>query len=137
MRYDAQTFAYLQTGYAMYTSTFIFATRQLDERFYRLDETIATAAKAIPGYLGEESWENASTGLTSNVYYWASLEALQALMQHPAHLEAKAAQANWLDGYQVIISEVLRTYGAAGFTHPAAAHQGQDGAAARATSPAP
>jgi heme-degrading monooxygenase HmoA len=132
-RYDAQTFARLQTGYAMYTSTFIFATRQLDERFYRLDETIATAAKAIPGYLGEEAWENASTGLTSNVYYWASLDALQALMQHPAHLEAKAAQANWLDGYQVIISEVLRTYGDAGFAHPAAAHQAQDAPPARAT----
>ena len=57
VRYDAQTFAHLQTDYAMYTSTFIFATRQLDERFYRLDETIATAAKAIPGYLGEEAWE--------------------------------------------------------------------------------
>ena len=137
VRYDAQTFAHLQTGYAMYTSTFIFATGQLDERFYRLDETIATAAKAIPGYLGEEAWENASTGLTSNVYYWASLDALQALMQHPAHLEAKAAQANWLDGYQVIISEVLRTYGDAGFAHPAAAHQVQDASPAQATSPAP
>ncbi|RKE39748.1 heme-degrading monooxygenase HmoA [Paraburkholderia sp. BL23I1N1] len=111
----------------MYTSTFIFATRQLDERFYRLDDAIASAAKAIPGYLGEEAWENTSTGLTSNVYYWASLDALQALMQHPAHLEAKAAQANWLDGYQVIISEVLRTYGDAGFAHPAAGHAGQNG----------
>ena len=63
------------------------------------------------GYLGEESWENASTGLTSNVYYWETLDALQALIQHPVHLQAKAAQANWLDGYRVVISEVLRTYG--------------------------
>lgn len=68
-------------------------------------------AKALPGYLGEETWENAETGLVSNVYYWESLEALQALVQDPRHLEAKAAQANWLDGYQVIISQVLRTYG--------------------------
>ncbi|RDK01155.1 antibiotic biosynthesis monooxygenase family protein [Paraburkholderia lacunae] len=104
----------------MYTSTFIFATKQFDERFYRLDDAIATAAKAIPGYLGEETWENAATGLSSNVYYWESLDALHALMQHPAHLEAKAAHANWLDGYQVIIAEVLRTYGDAGFAHPAA-----------------
>jgi hypothetical protein len=71
------------------------------------------------------------------VYYWASLDALQALMEHPAHLEAKAAQANWLAGYQVIISEVLRTYGDAGFAHPAAAHRAQGGSTAEAAPPAP
>ncbi len=95
----------------MYTSTFIFATRQLDADFHRLDAIIATAARSIDGYLGEEAWTDTDKGLVSNVYYWQSLEALQALMQHPAHLEAKAAQARWLDGYQVVISQVLRTYG--------------------------
>ena len=95
----------------MYSSTFIFAKKQFDDEFHRLDADIAQAAKAMPGYLGEESWENPATGLVSNVYYWESLEALQALMQHPTHLKAKAAQSNWLDGYQVIIAQVLRTYG--------------------------
>lgn len=95
----------------MYSSTFIFATRQFDEEFHRLDQEIAAMAKAIPGYLGEESWENAASGLVSNVYYWESLEALQQLVQHPRHQEAKAAQGKWLDGYQVIISQVLRSYG--------------------------
>lgn len=95
----------------MYSSTFIFAKGQWDDEFHRLDEEIAQAAKATPGYLGEESWENPAQGLISNVYYWESLEALQALMRHPAHLQAKARQADWLDGYQVVISQVLRTYG--------------------------
>ncbi|KQB60589.1 MULTISPECIES: antibiotic biosynthesis monooxygenase [Acidovorax] len=95
----------------MYSSTFIFATKQFDDAFHRLDEAIATAARSIDGYLGEESWEDMSKGLVSNVYYWQSLEALQALMQHPAHLKAKAAQAQWLNGYQVVIAQVLRTYG--------------------------
>ena len=95
----------------MYSSSFIFAAKPFDDEFHRLDKIIAQAAKETPGYLGEEAWENAASGLVLNVYYWESLEALQALMQHPAHLEAKAAQANWLDGYQVIISEVVRTYG--------------------------
>ena len=45
------------------------------------------------------------------MYYWQSLEALQTLMQHSAHLKAKAAQAQWLNGYQVVIAQVLRTYG--------------------------
>ncbi len=95
----------------MYASTFIFAKKQFDEAFHRLDQEIAAMAKAIPGYLGEETWENAETGLVSNVYYWESLEALQALVRHPRHIEAKAAQDNWLDGYQVVISQVLRIYG--------------------------
>ncbi len=39
-------------------------------------------------------------------------------MQHPLHLEAKAAQANWLDGYQIIIAKVLRAYGDGKLDHP-------------------
>lgn len=65
----------------------------------------------MPGYLGEEAWEDPARGLVSNVYYWESLEALDALIRHPAHLEAKAAQSRWLDGYRVVISQVLRQYG--------------------------
>ena len=101
----------------MFTSTFIFSTKQFDEAFHRLDQEIAAAAKAIPGYLGEESWENPANGLISNVYYWESLEALQQLVRHPRHLEAKAAQDNWLAGYQVIISQVIRSYGDAKLGH--------------------
>lgn len=95
----------------MFSSTFIFAKGQWDAEFHQLDEQIAAAARATPGYLGEECWENAATGLVCNVYYWDSLDALQLLMQHPTHLQAKAKQAQWLSGYQVVISQVLRTYG--------------------------
>ncbi|HWT54946.1 MAG TPA: antibiotic biosynthesis monooxygenase [Rhodocyclaceae bacterium] len=100
----------------MYSSTFIFAKKQYDDAFYRLDQMIAEIAKEIPGYLGEETWENAETGLISNVYYWETLEALQQLVTHPRHLEAKAKQGNWLAGYQVVISEVIRAYGDGGLS---------------------
>ena len=95
----------------IYSSTFIFAKKQFDDEFHRLDQAIAAAAKGLPGYLGEEAWENPATGLVSNVYYWSSLESLQALMAHPAHVQAKAAQANWLAGYRVVIAQVMRAYG--------------------------
>ena len=111
----------------MYSSTFIFAKRQYDDEFYRLDEAIAEAAKSIPGYIGEESWENQATGLVSNVYYWDSLEALQMLMKHPKHIEAKRKQAQWLDGYQIIVSEVMRSYGDGKIAHPAAAFESKPG----------
>lgn len=102
----------------MISSTFIFAKKQFDDSFHQLDQLIAHAAKDTPGYLGEEAWENAETGQFSNVYYWDSLESLQKLMNHPKHVEAKAKQANWLDGYQVIVSQVLRTYGDGKLSHP-------------------
>jgi len=95
----------------MFSSTFIFSKRQFDDEFQRLDAAIAEAARSTPGFLGEETWENSSNGLISNVYYWESLEALQLLMKHPKHLEAKSKQGKWLAGYQVVISQVVRMYG--------------------------
>jgi len=95
----------------MYSSTFIFKAGQYDEEFHRLDERVAQAARAIDGYLGEETWENPGTGLIQNIYFWESEEALLRLIRHPAHLEAKARQSRWLDGYRVVIAKVLREYG--------------------------
>jgi heme-degrading monooxygenase HmoA len=104
----------------MYTATFTFAKRQFDDEFHALDAVIAQLAQSIPGYLGEESWENPASGLISNVYYWQTLDALQALMTHPAHLEAKQRQGQWLAGYQVVVAEVIGCYGDGGIAHPLA-----------------
>lgn len=104
----------------MYTATFTFMPGEFDDAFHALDGTIAELARSMPGYRGEESWTNASTGLVSNVYYWESMEALQALMKHPAHLEAKRQQARWLKGYQVVVAQVVSTYGDGGIEHPLA-----------------
>lgn len=102
----------------MYTSTFTFAKSKFDEQFYALDEAISQIAKSVPGYIGEESWESATTGLTSNVYYWETLDAIQQLMRHPVHIKAKALQSKWLNGYQVVIGQVVGTYGNGGIQHP-------------------
>jgi heme-degrading monooxygenase HmoA len=108
---DVISHRYTPKGPHLYSATFIFAEGNFDADFARLDQEIAAVAKSIPGYLGEESWENTKTGLVSNVYYWETLEALQQLVQHPAHLEAKSRQSDWLAGYQVVIAKVLRIYG--------------------------
>jgi heme-degrading monooxygenase HmoA len=105
----------------MYSATFIFDKKQYDDAFYELDNAIAAAAKSTEGYLGEESWENAETGRVCNVYYWQDLQSLHALMNHPKHLEAKASQANWLAGYQIVIAEVIRAYGDGSIAHPTSA----------------
>lgn len=110
---------------ALYTSTFTFAKREFDAEFHALDAAIARVAKGIEGYLGEESWENPATGLISNVYYWRSLEVLQQLINHPMHLQAKRQQGRWLNGYQVVIAQVLRSYGDGGIDHPLRAQGAQ------------
>lgn len=106
----------------MYSATFIFKKKQFDAQFHQLDQQIEQVVKSLPGYLGQEAWENTETQQYSNVYYWDSLESLQALVNHPLHLEAKSLQKNWLDGYQVIVSQVLRLYGDAQLVHPLADH---------------
>ena len=95
----------------MYSSTFIFSKKQFDDEFHRLDQTIAHTARNIDGYLGEEAWENPSTGLVCNVYYWSSLQALEKLIDDPAHRQAKSNQAQWLNGYKVVIAQVKNVYG--------------------------
>ncbi|RYF82384.1 MAG: antibiotic biosynthesis monooxygenase [Comamonadaceae bacterium] len=101
-----------------YSATFTFAPGAYDDAFHALDTVIAEVARRIPGYLGEESWENAATGLICNVYYWDSLTALEALMQHPAHVAAKQQQARWLRGYHVVIAQVIQAHGDGGIAHP-------------------
>ncbi len=103
----------------MYSATFIFDKKQYDEEFYKLDHAITEIAKQSVGYLGEEGWENPKTGRIANVYYWETMEGLQELVKYPMHLEAKAAQSKWLNGYQVVISQVIRAYGDGAFPHPA------------------
>lgn len=82
--------ALLEDGSATYSSTIIFSSKQFDEEFHRLDAVIAAAAKSMPGYIGEKIWDNVAFGLVSNVYCWESLTALQGLVQHQTHLQAKA-----------------------------------------------
>ena len=104
----------------MYSATFIFDKKQFDDEFHQIDHAIAEIAKQTVGYLGEEAWENPDTGRISNVYYWETMKGIQELMNHPKHIEAKAAQSRWLNGYQVVISQVIRAYGDGAFPHPAA-----------------
>jgi len=102
----------------MYIATFTFAPGEYDDEFHQRDQAIAEMARAIPGYLGEQAWENPASGLISTVYYWESLQALQQLIDHPQHQAAKALQGRWLKGYQVTIAQVLRHYGDGGMAHP-------------------
>lgn len=94
-----------------FTATFTFHTTTLDDEYHRLNDEIATRARVIPGYLGEEEWENERTGLHSEVYYFETLDALRQLIEMPLHREAKSVHDQWIASYRVVIAEVIATYG--------------------------
>jgi len=53
------------------------------------------------------------------VYFSDTLESLQALMKHRAHIAAKQGQQQWLANYQVVIAKVIGSYGDGGISPPA------------------
>jgi heme-degrading monooxygenase HmoA len=98
----------------VYTSTFIFSAKDYDADFHRFNDEIASRARSLPGFLGEEEWHNEETGLHSEVYYWETQEAMRELIAMPVHQEAKAQHERWIGEYRVVLSEVLTTYGLPG-----------------------
>ncbi|WP_336659010.1 antibiotic biosynthesis monooxygenase family protein [Leucobacter sp. USHLN153] len=109
-----------------YSSTFIFETANLTEEFHRIDSEIATRAREIPGFLGEEAWHNEATGLHAEVYYWTDMDALKQLITMDTHQLAKSRYDEWLGEYRVVISEVQAVYGnpAIGLEHQPKGNQG-------------
>lgn len=101
----------------MYSAAFIFKPGTYDDEFHRLNALVDEAARATPGYIGAESWLSPDGQVRNATYYWDSLEALKAFSRNPHHLEAKRQYSRWYDGYHIVVSEVLRSYGDGTIAH--------------------
>ena len=101
----------------MHSAAFIYRPGEYDDEFHRLNDIIQAAAEALPGYLGVESWQSADGKLRNATYYWSDLAALREFSMHPSHLEAKRNYTRWYQGYHIVISEVIRSYGDRAFTN--------------------
>lgn len=95
----------------MYSAAFIFKPGNYDDEFHRLNELIDQAANATEGYLGAETWHSQDGKVLNATYYWESLEALREFSLNSHHLEAKKQYSRWYDGYHIVVSEVIRSYG--------------------------
>lgn len=95
----------------MFSAAFIFRPGTYDEEFHRLNGLIDSAANATDGYLGAEVWKSEDEKTLNATYYWETLDALKQFSMHPSHLEAKKQYSRWYDGYHIVISEVIRSYG--------------------------
>lgn len=101
----------------MYSAAFIFEPGDYDDEFHRLNGLIDEAAAATPGFLGSESWQTADGKRRNAVYYWETLDALDSFSKAARHLEAKKQYRRWYNGYHIVVSEVLRSYGDDAFSH--------------------
>jgi heme-degrading monooxygenase HmoA len=101
----------------MYMIAFLFHPGEYDETFHNLNAQIDQVALETPGYIGQESWKSADGTKVNATYYWDNLENLQAFSRDPIHLEAKRQYARWYNGYQIVISEVIRSFGDGRYDH--------------------
>lgn len=101
----------------MVIASFIYSPGQYDEEFHRLNAIIDALARSLPGFLGTESWTATEGSRRNATYYWSDLETLKQFAAHPAHQEAKRQYARWYEGYHIVISEVLRSYGDGSLSH--------------------
>jgi heme-degrading monooxygenase HmoA len=105
----------------MYSVAFIWEPGTYDAEFESLDAIIESIAISIPGYMGVDLWKSDDGKRRNTTYYWDSLESLKILSDHPTHLEAKRRYAQWYNGYHVVISEIVRSYGDNAFPHATSA----------------
>jgi len=101
----------------MFIASFIYTPGQYDDEFHRLNAIIDALAKSLPGFLGTESWQSTNNNRRNATYYWRDLDTLKAFSMHPAHQEAKRQYTKWYEGYHVVISEVVRSYGDGALGH--------------------
>lgn len=96
----------------MIACQFIFQPGEYDEDFTRLDDSIDAHARSLSGFVGVDKWQDVDAGSVLNyTYYFTDMDAVRELSRFHDHLAAKRQYARWYEGYQIVVSEVRRSYG--------------------------
>jgi hypothetical protein len=93
------------------SAQFIFKPGTYDDEFHRLDTEIEAYVATIPGFLGAEKWVSFDGQTKNSMYYFETMDAMFQLSRFDAHREAKGKYQNWYDGYQIVVSEIVKSYG--------------------------
>lgn len=107
----------------MYAAAFVYEPGQYDDEFHDLNALVDDIALSTQGYLGQESWRSKDGSKVNATYFWESMESLQAFAAHPKHIEAKRQYRRWYNGYPIVISEVIKSYGDSSFSHITSKHR--------------
>ena len=95
----------------MICAQFIFKPGTYDEDFHRLDGQIDEYARSLPGFVKVETWQSAEGDVINAVYYFTDRKSLKELRSFPTHREAQGQVHRWYQGYRIVVSEVIATYG--------------------------
>lgn len=101
----------------MIAAQFIFQPGTYDEEFYELDGKIEEAAADLPGFIGTDKWFSKDGTRTNSIYYFESMADLTKLGRVVEHRDAKGKVARWYDAYQVVVTEVIASYGDGNIQH--------------------
>jgi len=106
---------------SLFLSSFIFEKNEYDDAFYTLDKIIGNATTALPGFIGMESFTDATSGRTLNNYYWKTRSSMEEMITQVDHLRAKSSGHRWIRGYQTVIAEIEAAHNT-NLTHPLASY---------------
>lgn len=95
----------------MYLVTFRLDPGEYDATFHELNDAIEEAAEETEGYRGKRTWQDPESEEVLVVYYWDSLDALDAFGADDTHERAKARWTEWYDAYEVTVTEIVERYG--------------------------
>jgi hypothetical protein len=96
---------------------FIFTQATYDDEFHALENSIDEFAQSLPGHVGVETWLSEDGTSQNSIYYFTDRDALAQLAGFSDHLTAKSKVDNWYSSYQVVVTEVLASYGTKNPTH--------------------
>jgi heme-degrading monooxygenase HmoA len=83
------------------------------EGYASMAEEMDALAAEQPGYLGVRSVRDPQTGEGITVSYWRDDASARSWKQVAEHLEAqRRGRAQWYAEYAVVVTEVIRAYGA-------------------------
>ena len=95
----------------MYIAQFIFRPGTYNDEFHKLDAAIDEFALRLPGFKGVERWFSEDGETKNSNYFFEEMETIKTFSRFPDHLAAKKDYKKWYLGYQVVISQVVASYG--------------------------
>ena len=107
----------------MISCSFIFSPGEYDEEFHKLDATIEAYATALTGFVGVDRWVSDDGKSRNSIYYFDGMDSVKQLSRYPEHLVAKENYRKWYLGFQIVVSEVIGSYGDGYFKHPSSPSQ--------------
>jgi heme-degrading monooxygenase HmoA len=97
---------------------FVFEPGEYDDEFHQLDGQIDLFASELSGFISVHRWVSPDGRLKNSIYFFQDMESVKELAKFPQHLVAKREVKRWYKSYQILITEVVASYGDGNLIYP-------------------